>query len=87
MRHVLFSIGLVLALIACLFLQGCGLVPKPKPQTILVPCKIAPVTRPDMPADHMSVTDIWEQVKTLLADRQVRQGYEVQLEAAVGSCQ
>lgn len=87
MRRALFYIGLVLALIAALFLQGCSTV-RHRVQTVLVPCKSPPVTKPDMPADHLiGISDIFAQVKALLADRETRKGYEGQLEAAVKVCQ
>jgi hypothetical protein len=68
-------------------LGGCGLVPKPAPQTVLVPCEAPKVDRPSFPFDTLPAeADIFTKVKTLLADRETRKGYEGKLEAATEAC-
>jgi len=52
-----------------------------------VPCRVEQVPRPTFPFDRLQLgADIHTQVKTLLADREERKGYEVKLEAANRAC-
>jgi hypothetical protein len=72
--------------LCALALAGCNTVPH-RLSTILVPCQTAKVEPPSFPFDTLSVdADIFTKVKTLLADRKVRQGYEDQLETANEAC-
>ena len=67
-----------------LLLPACASAPPP---THLVPCRVTQVTAPDFPFDRLPLgADIHTQTKTLLADRQERQGYEGQLVAANRGC-
>lgn len=69
-----------------LALAACGTVPH-KLSTILVPCQTAKIEKPSFPFDVLLADeDIFTKVKSLLADRKVRQGYETQLEAANEAC-
>ncbi|WP_175795983.1 hypothetical protein [Burkholderia anthina] len=57
-------------------------------KAVPVPCKVEKVEKPDFAFDGLAFgADIYTQVKTLLADREQRKGYEGKLEAAVQSCQ
>lgn len=72
------------------FLVGCSSVPS-KPIEVQVPvsipCKITPPNKPDFSTNNLGIgMDIYTQVKTLLAERKQRQGYELELEAAIESC-
>lgn len=77
-----------------LVLAGCQCV-NPDPQIVQhdvpipVPCKIAPIQKPVLPfTDNGSTTDsIFVKVKKAVAELDIRQGYEDQLEAAVKACQ
>lgn len=53
-----------------------------------VPCRIPEVPRPDFPA--RGITDkntMFEQVRALLAENELRQGYEAMLTASIKACQ
>lgn len=85
LRRLLAGAFMALVLFVTVFISACAHTP---PQTILVPCHVSKVTRPDFPFDRLPVgADSFKQTQTLLADRDVRKGYEGQLEAAVGACQ
>lgn len=72
-------------LIAALGLAGCA--HAPRPATILIPCDAPAVETPVFPFDVLPAdADLFTKVKTLLADRRVRQGYEERLEAAAEAC-
>jgi len=54
---------------------------------IAVPCKAVVPTRPEYNFDKITVDqDIYKKTQAILADRKLRQGYEVELEAALNSC-
>lgn len=72
------------ALLLAVLLSGCASAPR----YITVPCRAPAVAKPAFPFDALQPgSDSFTQTKTLLADRDVRKGYEGQLEAAVGACQ
>ena len=57
-------------------------------KVVQTPCKAPTVDKPSFAFDGLALgADIYTQVKTLLADRDQRKGYEGKLEAAVKSCQ
>ncbi len=79
-----------------LLVAGCATQPPPqvieKPVRVDVPvpvrCKIAPVPRPAFAFDAALPTwGLYNKGRALLADREQRQAYEGQLEAAVRACQ
>lgn len=86
-------------LIACavsLLVAGCATQPPPqvieKPVRVdvpvSVPCKITPVTRPVFAfGAALPSWGLYDKGRALLADREQRQAYEGQLEAAVRACQ
>lgn len=54
---------------------------------VMVPCRITPVEKPvDLVAGLKKEDDIYYKVKILLADLQLRHGYEPKLETAITSC-
>lgn len=74
------------------FLSACSTNPSnTKPIEVLVPvqvpCKITPPNKPDFAVDNLGIgEDIFEKVKVLLAERQQRKGYELELEEAIKAC-
>ena len=79
-RHALAAI----VASAALTLTACAHTPPP---TQYVPCRVEQVSRPTFPFDRLQLgADIHTQVKTLLADREERKGYEGKLEAANRAC-
>lgn len=85
------SIPGILLMIISFSLAGCsGMAPKVQEVKVPVPvpCKVEAPMRPTFAVDDLPVgSGIWEQMKALRAERQQRQGYEAELEAAVKSCQ
>ena len=83
-----------LLVIACLLmLSGCAARPViTRPVEVLVPvsvpCKTPVIPVPTWPTTELKSGDnIFRQVQLILAEIQIRKGYEAQLEAAVKSCQ
>ena len=77
--------------ILCLLLSGCSAQPIYKPVTVevpvAVPCQPPVVTHPVWPTQSLSKQSaLLEQVKAFLAENELRQGYEGQLEAALQAC-
>jgi hypothetical protein len=78
-------------IVVCLMLAGCSTRTVYKPVTVEVPvpvpCQAPAVTHPVWPTQSLSgQATILEQVKALLAENELRQGYEGQLEAAIQAC-
>ena len=74
-----------------LLLAGCSAQPIYKPVTVevpvFVPCQPPIVAHAVWPTQSLSgQSALFEQVKALLAENELRQGYEVQLEAALQAC-
>lgn len=83
--------AIAIAAVAALALAGCAST-TPRVQEVLVPvsvpCKAAIPDRPALAVDSLPIgAGIWEQMKALRAERNQRQGYEKELEAAIQSCQ
>lgn len=86
----------VLFLAILLALAGCVTPPKPEivkvEMPIPVPCNIIPPKKPVMPfteavnTDTSGKTDVFADVKRMLAEIENRIGYESELEAAIKSC-
>ena len=53
-----------------------------------IPCNIIAPQKPAMPSDGLKKDemDIYVWIKTLLAEIEIRKGYEIQLEVAVTAC-
>lgn len=84
MIKYILMISFVLSLSACSFIT-------PKVQEVdipvVVPCKVETPRKPLFIVDSLPIgSDIFEQVKALLAERKQRQGYEKELEAVVEAC-
>lgn len=77
----------------CALLSGCAthdVVYKPVPveTTVSVPCHIPAVAAPDMPTASITPKNsLFEQVRALLAEIEVRKGYEAMLSASMKACQ
>lgn len=76
-----------------LAIAGCGAAPKERlvVQRVEVPihqpCRPKLDPKPAYPTEVGAIaTDIWEQVRTLLVERDLRRAREVELEAAVAAC-
>ena len=55
---------------------------------VAVPCKTQLVPVPAWPIDALpAAAGIYDQIKTLIAEIEARQAYEIKLEAAVRACQ
>jgi hypothetical protein len=82
------SLVYLAVLSAIAVMSGCASMPSAVNIPVAVPCK---VTLPAAPvwATETLLPDagIWPQVQALLAERQQRIGYIIQLEAAARSCQ
>ena len=88
MKKTLFAVLLALAL------SGCASPPrtiyKPSPVTIPLPiaCEMPVVLRPDWPTRGLSPdADLFTQTKMILAELELRESYEIRLNAAMKSCQ
>ena len=89
----------IVLLLSVLLLQGCfGSNTKTEPivETVYikvpvpgppVPCKVDKITPPvDLVKNLKKTDDIHYKVKTLLADRELKEAYQAQLETAINSC-
>lgn len=71
-------------LIISILVAGCTSVPT----AVTVLCKVPAVNKPDFYFDHVSrETTLFEKVKSLLAEREQRIGYEEELKAASKVCE
>lgn len=82
------EIGLFLLLSA---LAGCSTSSVYKPVTIevpvAVPCQTPVISHPVWPTEDLTdKSTLFEQVRALLAERELRQSYETKMEAAVSAC-
>lgn len=79
---------ILLALAACLVLSGCAHHQLPPPVKVLIPVKCA-AHKPATPVYPTVTPDagIYDRVKTILAEREMRIAYEGQLEASVSACE
>lgn len=75
--------------LASLCLVGCA--PNPPARVLVpvaVPCKVDAPKPPVWATSALGPdSDIWDQVKALLAERRQRIGYGLQLQAAIDACQ
>lgn len=73
-----------------LILSACSFIPQKIKEVqvpVAIPCKITPPNKPDFAVDNLGINeDIFNQVKALLAEREQRKGYELELEAAIKAC-
>lgn len=75
-----------LALAAAILLASCATRRDP-PIPVAVTCKVTLPAQPTFSFDHLPEgSDIFTQVKTLLADRRERIAYEREVESAARSC-
>ncbi|HJW26429.1 MAG TPA: hypothetical protein VJ576_16160 [Rhodocyclaceae bacterium] len=79
-----------MCLLAALLATGCA---QPLPRVVEVqvpialPCQAKPVDKPVFAVDRLPIgATITDQVKSLMADREQRQAYEIELEAAIAAC-
>lgn len=98
MIRFLSAVLIVLALFAVLALAGCGgerPAPEPIVRTVTVEIPVAspcapdvgpPPAYPDTPELLAAAADLVERVARLLAGRELRQGREAVLEAALAEC-
>lgn len=84
-----------LLILSAILISGCGTAvtqPQVVYQKVEVPgptiyCKIIPVEKPiDLVMGLKTTDDIHYKVKTLLADRELKEGYITKLETAITSC-
>lgn len=72
---------------ACAALAACGTTRGVTPVPVGIPCKVTLPAKPAFAFDSLPPgSDIFTQVKTLLADRKQRIAYEREVEAAARSC-
>ncbi len=80
-------------LVLCLLLAGCvssGSVTKPVTveMPVPVPCRAPVVLHPVWPTESLPENGtLFEHVRAMLAENELRQAYEIQLEAAIKACQ
>jgi hypothetical protein len=69
-------------------LCGCATAPSvPVRVPVPVECRVATPARPAMPTDSLTFADSLERkVKAALAELEIREGYELELLAALGIC-
>jgi len=83
------AIVLVLALMS----TGCAsiksiLSPVEVKVPVSVPCRVPDVERPVFATESLTAeSDIWDMMAALRAERHQRRAYDVQIEAAIKSCQ
>jgi len=72
-------------IIACLFLTGCAT--NNAPNIVKVPVPV-PCISPEIiePVYFTGGGDIYEEVRSLLAEIELRKGYEIELRAAIEAC-
>jgi hypothetical protein len=84
-----------LILAAMVFLAGCETTKPPGINTVIqrvevpiaVPCKAEIPVKPSFNFDKLTVEqDVFDKSKTVLADRKLHIGYEIELLAALNSC-
>jgi hypothetical protein len=73
-------------------LAGCSTHPVARPVTVEVPvpvsCRVPAILHPVWPSQALDGHEpLLDQVKALLAENELRQAYEVQIEAALQACQ
>jgi hypothetical protein len=79
-------------LVFCLLLSACAETrtlykPVAVEVPVAVPCEAPKIERPAFPVASLSPqSPLFDQVKALVAENELRQGYEAELEAAVGGC-
>jgi hypothetical protein len=78
-------------ILLCMLLAGCSTRTIVKPVTVEVPvpvpCQAPVITRPVWPTQDLTDrSTLLDQVKALLAENELRQGYETQLEAILQAC-
>lgn len=87
MKKIIYSIAM------CLLLSACGttdVVYQPvQVETIVsVPCHIPAVAAPEMPTDMITPKNsLFERVRALMAENEIRKGYEAMLTASMKACQ
>lgn len=75
-------------LLLLLLLAGCACNPEVVTVQVPVPCKVPAVERPAMEFEQLpDDAGLDASVNALLIEREQREAYEVQLEAAVKACQ
>lgn len=79
------------AAVALLVLSGCATTQPGDPITVRVPvpvpCDPPAVQRPAMPVDSLAPgSDVFQVARAHWAEREIREGYETQLRAAVDGC-
>lgn len=81
----------IIAFVLLLTMVACSTVPSNPVEVKIpvgIPCKIDPPVKPKFEVDKLTdKSSTFDKVKALLAERKQRQGYEIELEAAVKSCQ
>lgn len=76
------------ALAALLFLSGCAANKAVEPVTITLPCRVTIPARPIMPTESISVdVDLDTFISSAVAEIERREGYEIELRAALEACQ
>jgi hypothetical protein len=82
-------LGLIIIIGLVLLITGCGTVPPSVPVNVAIPikCKAEVPERPVMPTENLSDgVSIDSFVQAAQAEIELREGYEVKLEAALRSC-
>lgn len=76
------------ALAALFFLSGCAANKAVETVTITLPCRVAIPARPVMPTESLSVdVDLDTFISSAVAEIERREGYEIELRAALEACQ
>lgn len=88
LRDLRLPLLIVLA-VALAVLAGCTTTPRMVEVRVPVPveCRVAKPQRPAMPTESLTLSDsIERKVRALLAELELREGYEIQLAAALDAC-
>ena len=77
----------ILGACAALLLTGCASAPEPVRVAVPVPCRVAVPQRPTMPTENLTPdASLDDFVAAAAAEIERREGYELQLRAALEAC-
>ena len=81
----MLKIFLIMAIAA---FAGCASIPSVAEKVeVPIECRVQAPTRPAMPSQHLTTADSLDtHIKTIQAEIDVREGYEIELRAALGAC-
>lgn len=79
----------IMAILTVMATQGCASLRPAASEKVEVPieCRVQAPQRPAMPSDNLTIVDSLDtHIKTIQAEIGIREGYEIELRAALGAC-